>query len=262
MLCRTFELLECAVRAGIARGALRKFGVCDMSIVPKNLVSKIEFFEDHLAAWAANAVAMGSSAAKVTALQTKTTAARAALVAQREAKIAAKGKTLLLSDAVREMANAGGDIIKEVKVKAANDGSNVPYELAGIPGPATPSPVAAPGTPFDFLVLLIAANGALQLKWKCTNPPNGPGVYYSIERRLGGGGSTGSFVLLGTSGARKYTDATVPAGTTRVTYRITATRTTGAGNPATFEVQFGVGGAGEMTASVLGGGPTEPKLAA
>jgi hypothetical protein len=230
-----------------------------MSIVPKNLVSKIEFFEDHLAAWAANAVAMGSSAAKVTALQTKTSAARAALVAQREAKIAAKGKTLALSDAVREMADAGGDIIKEVKVKAANDGSNLPYELAGIPGPATPGPVPAPGTPYDFVVLLIAANGALQLKWKCTNAPNGPGVFYSIERRIG---AAGTFVLLGTSGSRKYTDATVPAGTTQVTYRITATRTTGAGTPATFLVQFGVSGAGEMTASVTPTEPQSPKLAA
>jgi hypothetical protein len=236
--------------------AEKNFGVCHMSIVPPNLAEKIQFYEAHLAQWAANAVAIGTTAPKVTALQTKTTAARAALTQQEEAKIAAKGATSDLRAAVSLMADSGSDIIKEINAKAATDGDNV-YTLAGIPSPATPSPVPAPGTPTDFSVTLVPADGSLRLGWKCPRPANAVGIMYQVERRIG---DAGAFQLLGSMGVRKFIDSTVPAGTAQVTYRITATRTTGAGIPATFLVQFGVGGAGEMTASVMP--PTTPRLAA
>jgi len=229
-----------------------------MPVVPTKIPEKITWYQQREDAWTTSAAAIGLSAAEMTSMSAKIAAAAAALEAHNQAKQASKDATVALHAAVRAMGDFGSTLIKQIRAKAEQDGPQV-YVTASVPPPATPTTVAAPGTPFDFVVLLIAANGALQLRWKCTNAPNGPGVYYSIERRIG---STGSFVLLGTSGARKYTDATVPAGTSRVTYRITGTRTTGAGTPATFEVQFGVGGAGEMTASVLGGGPTEPKLAA
>jgi hypothetical protein len=52
-----------------------------------------------------------------------------------------------------------------------------------------------------------------------------------------------------------------PAGTASVSYRIQAVRSTLSGAPADFTVNFGVGGGGEMTASVVGGAAV-PKLAA
>ena len=230
-----------------------------MPVVPTKIPEKITWYQQREAAWTTSATAIGLSAPELTSMSAKIAAAAAALEAHNQAKQASKDATVALYAAVRAMGEFGSTLIKQIRAKAEQDGPNV-YVLSSVPPPSTPAPVAAPGTPFDFVVLLVAANGALQLKWKCTNAPNGPGVFYSIERRIG---AAGSFVLLGTSGARSYTDATVPAGTVQVTYRITAARTTGAGTPGTFLVQFGVGGGGEMTASVTEQPPTgAPKLAA
>src|SRR4051812_22398654 len=136
-----------------------------MAMIPQSLVGKIEFFENHMADWTANAVAIGSSAAEITALQAKVAAARDSYLAQQTAQETAKSRTLTLRDDIDSMMNAGSDVIKKIRSKAATDGNTV-YTLANIPAPATPSPVPAPGQPTNFTVEL-GADGSLTLKWKC-----------------------------------------------------------------------------------------------
>ena len=91
------------------------------------------------------------------------------------------------------------------------------------------------------------------------------GTMYQVSRRAGG---SGPFAQIGGTGVRSFVDDTVPAGTAAVTYQIRAVRSTTAGVAAQFVVNFGVGGGGEMTASVVtssggSGGPGgAPKLAA
>ena len=53
-----------------------------MSVVPRKQVEKIEFYENHVPTWNTNAVAIGTTVATVTDLDTKTDAARAALTAR------------------------------------------------------------------------------------------------------------------------------------------------------------------------------------
>src|SRR5439155_14843101 len=122
-----------------------------MSLIPQSFVGKIEFFENHLADWTAHAVAIGSSSAEITALQTKVTTARASYQAQQTAQETAKSKTLTVHDDVFAMMNAGSDVIKKIRAKAATDGNTI-YTLANIPAPATPTPVPAPGIPFQLKV--------------------------------------------------------------------------------------------------------------
>lgn len=109
-----------------------------------------------------------------------------------------------------------------------------------------PSPRPVPGTPGDFTVEL-RGDGALQLRWKCANPPGTAGTIYQIARRIG---ATGEFVLLGGTGTKSYLDTTVPAGSTGVTYQIQAVRSTGVGLPAQFNVNFGVSASGQAEAGV------------
>src|SRR5688572_4375146 len=135
-----------------------------MSLVPSSRIGKVEFYENHMAPWTANAVAIGSSAPEVTALGTKVTAARAAYLAQQEAADAARAATLAFHEAAAAMADAGADVIKKIRAKAATDGNNV-YVLAQIPAPATPSPAPPPGTATDFSVQLLQ-DGSLKLAWK------------------------------------------------------------------------------------------------
>jgi hypothetical protein len=216
-----------------------------MSVVPRDLVAKIQFYEDHESPWSTNATAIGTTAAEITALTTKITAARAAYDAQQAKKNAAKDATLTLKLAVAAMANAGADVIKKIRAKAATDGDGV-YALASIPAPATPSPVGPPGVATNFTVELIQG-GALKLKWKCANPAGTVGTIYQIARRTG---ASGDFAFVGATGSKSFLDGTVPSGVASVTYRITAQRSTIAGDPALFVVDFGVSGGGEMTASV------------
>ena len=68
---------------------------------------------------------------------------------------------------------------------------------------------------------------------------------YMVYRKTG---PTGDFISLGGTGERKFTDATIPAGTSQVTYSIQAIRSTAAGQFAEFVVNFGAGGLVSPTA--------------
>jgi hypothetical protein len=223
------------------------------NILPPTALAKVEFFENHTADWSSNAVAIGTTAGAVTALTTKTTAARAAYNAQQLAQEQAKAATQTFKDAVAAMALAGTDIIKQVKAKAATDGNSI-YTLALLPVPAIPAPIPAPGTPTNFVVEL-SQGGALTIKWKCANPAGSQGTMYQVSRRIG---STGPLIIIGATGNKRFVDDSVPSGSASVTYRIVAIRSTAQGAEALFTVNFGVSGEGEMIASVV----SSPKLAA
>ena len=226
-----------------------------MGVMPTSKVGKIEFCENHITPWTTNAVAIGTTAGAVTALGTLTTAARAAFNAQQVAFDAARDATNNFNLAVAAMNNAAVDIIKQVRAKAATAGNGV-YSLASIPVPATPSPIAPPGQPFEFKVIL-DSSGALQLKWKCNNPAGSTGTIYQVWRRIGG---SGEFIYQGGTGTRDFIDATVPAGSAQVTYQIQGVRSTTVGPWAQFNVNFGVSGGaggGMMIASVTEGKPAK-----
>jgi hypothetical protein len=226
-----------------------------MSVVPKKQLEKLEWCESHVAPWTTNAVAIGTTAAEVTAFETKTEAARAAMTAATAAKDAAKNATLALKNAIAALDVAAAGIVKQVRVKAETTNNPNVYVLASIPAPATPSPVGAPGTPSDFAVELFQ-DGSLEMAWKCVNPVNCTGVVYQIWRRVGG---SGEFTYVGGVGEKKFLDTTIPAGSSFFTYKIQAVRSTAVGGWAEFNVNFGTSSAGAMTASVV---QTQPKMAA
>jgi hypothetical protein len=226
-----------------------------MTVMPRDNVEKITFCENHTTVWAANAVGIGTTTTVVTDLTTKTTAARAAYNAQQAAQQAAKAATNTYYMAVRAMATAAQTIIDQVRVKAATAGDGV-YSLAEIPVPSRGSPMGPLGKPRDFTVEL-DQNGALNLKWKCTNPKGATGTVYQIWRKLE---AAGEFTYVGGAGAKQYTDTGVPAGTAQVQYQIQAVRSTSVGPFALFVVNFGAAaaagtGGGGTTATVVEGTP-------
>jgi hypothetical protein len=95
--------------------------------------------------------------------------------------------------------------------------------------------------------------GALEVKWKNTNPRGATGVVCQILRKLG---VDGDFTYVAGVGDKKYTDNDVPAGTACVQYQIQAVRSTSVGPFALCAVNFGTGGG----ATVVEGKPA--KLAA
>jgi hypothetical protein len=133
--------------------------------------------------------------------------------------------------------------------------TNGQREALGLSVRATPTPMGAPGTAYDFKVQL-KGDGSIETKWKCNNPRGSQGTVYQIFRRLG---AVGTFEYLGGVGDKKYHDTTIPAGTATLTYKIQAVRSTAAGDWAELCVGFG-SGAGEAQVTVTE--TTEPKIAA
>ena len=88
--------------------------------------------------------------------------------------------------------------------------------------------------------------GALQINWKCTNPPGTNGVVYEVRRRLG----LGEYTFIGAVGTKKFIDNTLPIGSSNVSYQVTGTRGNLRGVSSSFNVTFGVGGGGLTIASV------------
>lgn len=116
---------------------------------------------------------------------------------------------------------------------AIRDELNLPHRGA------SPSPLPAPGSPYKFAATL-AGGGAVAISWKCDNPKNASGTMYQVWRRVG---AVGEFQYVGSAGKKAFVDAAIPAGTSQVTYRVQAVRSTRAGEPAEYEVAFGVGSA-------------------
>lgn len=215
-----------------------------MGVVPQARAAKIEFCEGHVTTWNLNAVAMGSSVPTITAWQAKVVAARAALTAQTAAMGAAKTATLNFNLAIDALDAATAEVIQQVRLKAVTGGDAI-YGLADIPAPATPTHRPTPGTPYKFEAIL-NPDGSVDMSWKCDNSGNS-GTTYQVYRSVGG--ST-DYLCLGGSGQRKFTDDTIPAGVTQLTYKIQATRTTAVGLWATFNVFFGSNAGSTSIASI------------
>jgi hypothetical protein len=229
-----------------------------MSLIPKQIPQRIQFYEGHVAPFTTNATAIGITSVAATDLGTKVTAARAAFNARQAAQQAAEAATGALRDAVEAMSVAGAVLIKQIRAKAESVGDNSVWSLAELPIPHSPGPVAAPGTPNTLKALLLPM-GQIELSWRCVNPRGCTGVIYQVYRRVS---STGEYAYLGGTGSRKFVDATLPAGVPSVMYQIQATRSTAVGYAAEFTVNFGVTSAGAMTASVSNAQGTPAKIAA
>lgn len=229
-----------------------------MAVVPSKPIDKVQFYEDHVAPFTTNAIAIGLTSTECTDLGAKSTAARAAYNAQQSAQQVARAATETFHNTVDTLGTTGAALLKKIRAKAEQTGNPDVYALARIPAPAVPSPRPAPGKPTDLKVTL-DGNGALILTWKCPNPVGSSGTIYQIYRAVG---SSEDFAYLGGVGTRKYTDSTVPAGATRLTYQIQAARSTAVGLWATFIVSFGSGG-GSGAASVESvNAAMAPKMAA
>jgi hypothetical protein len=229
-----------------------------MGTVPQYPKLRMEWYETHVEQFAANAVAIGTTTTATTDLTTKTTAARDKYNAKLAAENAAKVATSEWHSAIVAMATAGSAIIDQIRAKAKTVGGNSIYELAGIPAPATGTPKPPPGQPTDLKVAL-DATGALNLSWKCANPPGASGTTYNVFRRIG---AVGEFSYLGGSGVREITDESVPAGSALVMYKIQAVRSTSVGPWNTFNVFFGVDTGGAAMVTSVAAVAASPKMAA
>jgi hypothetical protein len=223
-----------------------------MSLVPRTVAEKIQFFQTRLPKWAEVAEQIGSTPEQIDSLEASVAAARTALAEQREAQNKARIATDKLRLALKKMAAEGSAVIARARVTAQSSGDPLVYGLASIPLPRKGSPLDTPGMPYGF-ELQLYQNGALELRWECDNPEGASGTLYEIYRS---DRPDGEFAYIGNTGIKKFVDAKIPRGTSRVTYRIQAARSTKVGTSAFFSVNFGGVGVGGAIV------PHAPRLAA
>lgn len=194
-----------------------------------------------------NATALGLSAGQNAALAGAFTQAADAQAAAVAARNASRAATSQANDMFGDLREAVSDIIRTIRYTAENTGNPGLYNLAQIPPPADPSTVPPPTQPSDVIVQL-ASEGTLTLRWKSTGSNGG---FYLVKRRIGGNPST-PFTNLGGSGNKEFVDATLPLGTSTVTYIITPQRGSTVGTPSDqVTIQFGVGTGPTITGATL-----------
>ena len=208
-----------------------------MRVVPRNHGPKIQFFRTHVAKWAQDPEAIGTSPELVAELQALTDEAAAALAAQHAAQQAARAATLRLRTAIDRMGSLGSSIMLQIRARVDSAGPGV-CALASIPERAKPSPIGPPGTPHSFKADLWQ-DGSLALRWKCRNPRGTAGTLYHVYRRIG---PSGELKYLGVSGAKRFVDATIPPGSPSVEYQVRAVRGKTVGQWASFHTSFGTMG--------------------
>lgn len=207
-----------------------------MAIVPSKIPEKIAWYQTRETPWTSGATSIGLTAAQMTTMSGYISDAADALAAHNAAQAAAQAATVALYEKARIMGDFGSILIKAIKAKAAQVGGDSVYTLAQIPPPATPTPVGELTKPANFEVTL-DETGAINIAWKCAQPRSASACTYQIWRRIG---NVGDFVCLGGTGAKNFTDDTLPAGSASVTYKLQATRSTSKSPWAQFVVNFGV----------------------
>ena len=209
-----------------------------MSTIPQSNDDALTWVIDHVAQWTADPEAIGLDASSVTELAALASTAQTRQQTRNNTRDAARGATNSFNssaDAMREFASLQVQRIRTFARGAAEPATV--YEDAGIPAPADRSPTPAPGTPEAFQVSLLQ-NGAIEVTFDCPNPPRVTVANYIVERRLG---AQGDFEFLMSALERRFTDATIPLGTSQGAYRGTAQTATRFGNPGQYAVQFGAG---------------------
>lgn len=199
----------------------------------------------------ATPTAYGLVAAQATAYAAKNTAYAAAYVAATDPATRTKG-TIAAKNAARAALRFIAADYASIIVGTATVTDEQKLDL-GIRVRGTPGPVPPPGT-VTGLVVTLAGNGSLNLKWKCKNPKGSVGTLYQVWRKID---DATEFTYIGGTGLKKTVDNTLPAGSTNVTYQIQAVRSSAVGEWAQFNVAFGKNAGGALAAKVSDGTPVK-----
>jgi hypothetical protein len=206
-----------------------------MRTVPKDRAGILSFYQVHAGVWFQRAAELQIDPQHAEEVQALTLQAREALEQQQLALILARAATGRYNSLLRKLSKQGGALLSRIQARGMLDEGV--YALAMIPRRRKKSPIPPPGQPYGHTAEL-CKTGALILKWKCRNPARAEGTLYNIYRQLG---HDGPMVYLASVGQREFIDDNIPPGTPIVHYQIRASRTTGEGECATFEVKFGGG---------------------
>lgn len=131
-------------------------------------------------------------------------------------------KTSEVEAALTRLLTSTGNTVRTIRAFAATaPDPQAVFSAARLDPPRKATPAAAPAQPQSLAARLISGDGALEISWKARNPRGTQGTAYIVRRRLAG---EREFSFLGVTGAKRFTDNTVPAGVTGVEYTVQGQR--------------------------------------
>ena len=157
----------------------------------------------------------------------------ATLVAIGNKNIRTTSLVIAKNDARAALVSLASDLAK--RIDGTGTVSDEQRSQLGLSIRKAPAPLPPPGKAQSF-VLTLTGNGDVHLKWKCANPRGAVGTMYNVYRQIN---DEMDYTYLASVGAKQFTDATLPAGATRISYQVQAVRSTAKGDWATFDVLFG-----------------------
>lgn len=205
-----------------------------MSVLPKKQAETINWVTARLEPWTTNATAIGLTSAQVTALTNLVSNVSANVAELNAAKVALQNAQLTFAQNYEAMRAMAGAYIKVIRSRAQATNNPFIYVQASIPPPATPTPSGTPAAPSD-LIGTLTNDGFVELKWTSSLRAS---TFFTIWRQLPG---ETDFVQVGTIGAKKFTDNSIPAGSAYASYRVYANRgTTVSESSEVLQMVFGV----------------------
>lgn len=205
-----------------------------MPVTPKQLLQRLEFYEQRAPGWVTNAATIGLTPEQATQLQNLVTGTRTAYDDAQAARNAAKSATATQDAAFDTMDTFGAQMIKIIRAfGVATDDPSV-FATAQIPEPKEPEP-RAPVHPSN-VTFSLENNGALEARWDGTIVP---GTSFLVDRQVWSvSGQPTGFARVATVSERRFVDTDIPTGTATATYRVSALKggqqTTGAQSTAHF----------------------------
>ncbi|MGD1916729.1 MAG: hypothetical protein ACFCBV_11150 [Phycisphaerales bacterium] len=235
-----------------------------MSTIDRTQQGTLDFFNQRIAAWTTNAEALTLSVADLATLNNLLADAEVKFDEAKEAWNEYRAKVDAQDEALGALYDFGSLLVQQIRVAAKKDGTNDLYQLALIdpPRPATPRSEAAVPTE---LRTGSTTSGEVVLRFKGSKAG---GVVCIVERQIKAvGQEAGDCQYLDTIAEKICSNATVPSGLERVSYRVRTKLTNGVLSEWSYPVPFlfgngsgegTIGGAQAATDGIHGPGIGEP----
>jgi hypothetical protein len=132
----------------------------------------------------------------------------------------ARTATTTMNRSLDGLGRVGRAVVNTIKgaIALAPGDNDAAWAAARLNPPSKRGPARRPNAPTSLSVEL--RSGGVEIAWKGRQPRGVSGVVYLVERSLDGGRSE----LVGTTGAKRYTDTAVPAGGREAVYSVCAVR--------------------------------------
>ncbi len=194
----------------------------------------IDWINQRLDMWTANAAAIGLDPTDVATLTALTGTAKTARTHAQTLRNNAKSGTVAWYAAADEAMDKARDLILEIKSFAASSDDPQVYVLADVSPRSAQGETPAPDVPSVIRAELLD-QGRVRLTWKGKGPR---GTFYIVKRRLPG---ESTFTVIATVTDKVFTDESLPYGVDKVVYAIDAQQTDKLVYGPEKNVQLGVG---------------------